>query len=334
MKVKMKTLAAIAGLTLGLSAGMAHAETVLRLGSVAPSKSPWGAWAVEAAQEVEKVSGGQLKIQLMLDGQIGDELTMVRQASKGRLDMVMVSNDPVAVVIPEMDLMTGAYLFDSDEQGTCVQYNHLSKLFTPLMKEAGLHSLTWMEVGHSIIFSKTKLRTPQDLAGVKIRVAQGIVKNDYMNKLNASGSPLGTADTIPALQTGTIDAVTYPAVYGVAVGIPKLAPNVLLTNHQRPVGVVAVSDRIWKKLSKQEQEWLSVITPMGPKLTEMIFGAEKALLAKTAEAGADVHALTPEEEAAWRASAKGVVEASAKKIGPKAVDMLAKLEAAKQACRK
>lgn len=332
--MKMKKLAAVLGLTLGLGLGAAHAETVLRLGSVVPTKSPWGAWAVQAAQEVEKVSGGKLKIQLLLDGQIGDELTMVRQAAKGRLDIAMVSNDPIAVDIPEMDLMTGAYLFDTDEQGTCVQYKHLSQLFNPLMEKSGLRALTWMEVGHSIIFSKTPLRTPQDMAGLKIRVAQGIVKNDYMQKLGAAASPLGTADTIPALQTGTITAVTYPTVYGVAVGIPKLAPNILVTKHQRPVGVVAVSDRTWKKLSKQEQEWLSVMAPMGPQLTNMIFGAEKALLDKAAEAGAKVHNLTPEEEKAWRATAVGLLPSSAKKIGPNAVSMLAKLEAAKQACGK
>ena len=320
------------GVAVGATATVAQAETVLRLGSVAPSGSPWGAWITQVAEQLETVSGGELKLNVLLDGQIGDEVTMVRQAMKGRLDIAFVSNDPLAVVMPEAELVTAPYLFDTTEQGTCVQHEHLAGILGPLMAENGLVPITGMELGHTILFSRDPIRMPEDMKGKKVRVGNGIVKRDYIASLGTTPSPLSLADTIPALQTGIIDVVNFPSVYGVAVGVPKLAPNVLVTKHFRLVGSVAVSKRRWNKLSDQEKEWLMSVAPMGAGLTEIILGAEQALLAQTAEAGADVHMLTPKEEAAWRASAEGSIEKSVSTIGGRAAEVLEQLETAKAAC--
>ena len=330
--MKLKLLSLVSAFALGLTAPVAHAETVLRVGSVAPTASPWGQWIGAVAAKLEEVSGGEMKMNLLLDGQIGDELTMVRQAQRGRLDMVFVSNDPIAVLIPQMDLVSTPYLFDSIEQGTCVMFEHLADLFGPLMEENNLVPVTWMEVGNSVVFSREPINSPEDMQGLRLRVAQGDVKNAYFASLGTSPVSLGTADTIPALQTGTVDAVTYPIVYGIAVGIPGMAPNITLTNHFRLIGSLAISQRVWNGLSDQEKEWLMSVAPMGRGLTEGILGAEKALLQKVASAGVSVVELDEEQTAAWRATAEGVGAAEAERMGPEAVELYQALLAARDAC--
>lgn len=330
--MKSKSLSALLGLALGVTATFAQAETVLRVGSVAPTASPWGAWITKVAEQLETVSGGELKMNLLLDGQIGDEVTMVRQAMKGRLDMVYVSNDPLSVIMPEMEIMSAPYFFDSVDQGTCVQHEHLAGILEPLMDNNNLVPVTWMEVGHTNIFSAKPVRTPEDMGGLKIRVANGIIKRDYMSSLGTTPSPLSVADMVPALQTGTIDAVNIPTVYGIAVGIPKLAPHITVSQHYRLVGSLAISKRTWNKLSAQEQEWLMSIAPMGKDLSATILGAEKALLGKVAAAGVDVHYMSDEERAKWRASSAGVLDKSIAEIGGLSAEIKEKLEAAKAAC--
>jgi len=330
--MKTKLISAALGVAMAFGASAAQSQTELRLGSVAPTKSPWGAWITQVAAEIEKVSGGKMTLNLLLDGQIGDEVTMVRQAQKGRLDLVYVSNDPISVIMPEMEFISSPYFFDSVEQGTCVQHEHLAGILEPLMDENNLVPITWMEVGHTNIFSTKPVRMPADMAGLKIRVANGIVKRDYMASLGTTPSPLSVADMIPALQTGTIDAVNIPTVYGIAVGIPKLAPHITVTNHFRLVGTLAVSKRSWDKLTDEEKGWLKSVAPMGAGLTGAILGAEKALLAKVAEGGADVHYLTDEESAAWRASAADSLAAAIEKVGGQSAEIVQKLQAAKAAC--
>ena len=330
--MKTKTISLIIGAALGLAVGAAQAETVLRVGSVAPSKSPWGAWITKVAEQLETVSGGQMKMNLLLDGQIGDEVTMTRQAMKGRLDMIYVSNDPLAVIMPEMELVSTPYLFDTAAQGTCVQHEHLAEILEPLMVENNLVPITWMEVGHTIVFANRPVHRPEDLAGLKVRVANGTIKRDFMSALGTTPSPLSVADMIPALQTGTIDAVNIPTVYGIAVGIPKLAPNITVSNHFRLVGSLAISQRSWTKLSDQEKEWLMSVAPMGKALSAAILGAEAALLGQVKEAGANVIELSDADMAAWRASAADTQAGAVKAVGGRGAEIMAKLEAAKAAC--
>lgn len=326
----LKGLALSAGLVLFGAA--AQAETVLKLASVAPSGSPWGKWATGVAAKIEEVSGGELKIDLLLDAQAGDEQTILRQTAKGRLDIAFVSNVPLTLLSQEMAIPSTAYLFDSPEQGTCVAYEHLAGVLGGIMEGAGVVPLTWMEVGHYVLFSKKPLASPADLTGLKMRIAPSIADAALANAWGVQGVPMGTSDTIPALQTGSVDAAWFPTLFGIGIGTHKVAPHVTVTNHARLIGTVSVSSRTWAKLSDQEKQWLGVFTAAGPQLTEGILGAEPALLGKLEAAGVPVNKLVEEGSAAWKSAAEGVLNAVIEEAGGDAQAVADAIAAAKVAC--
>ncbi|MCE8513915.1 TRAP transporter substrate-binding protein [Ruegeria pomeroyi] len=329
-KSMLKGLALACGLA-AISAP-AVAETVLKLGSVAPSGSPWGKWATGVAAKIEEVSGGELKIELLLDAQAGDEQTVLRQTAKGRLDIAFVSNVPLTLLSQEMAIPSAAYLFDSPEQGTCVTYEHLSDTLGGIMEGAGVVPLTWMEVGHYVLFSKEPVSSPADLAGKKMRIAPSIADAALAKAWGVQGVPMGTSDAIPALQTGTVDAAWFPTLFGIGIGTHKIAPHVTVTNHARLIGTVAVSGRTWAKLSDQEKQWLGVFTAAGPQLTQGILGAEPALLGQLEGAGVPVKHLSAEEGAVWKAAADGVLAAIIEEAGGDAQAVADRIAQAKAAC--
>ncbi len=309
-----------------------HAETTLKLATVAPLSSPWGQWAQGVADQIADTSGGALTIEVIGDAQLGDEQTILRQGMKGRVDLVLVSNIPMSLIGQELDLVSSPFLYDSIEQGSCVAFEHLSDILGPNLREAGLEPLTWMEVGNYLVFSQEPVRTPDAMAGQKVRVAATTADELFARKLGAVGVPMGTSDTIPALQTGNVKAAFLPGVFGIAIGTHKVAPHVTVSNHTRLIGTVAVSGRTYKKLSDQEKEWLSAFVEAGTSLSATILGAEQALLGQLEGAGVPVARLTDEEAAAWRAASDGLREELAEQPGPKAVAILEQIETAKQAC--
>lgn len=330
--MKLKSIATGIALAAGLTGAAAQAETTLKLATVAPLSSPWGQWAQGVADQIAEVSGGELKIEVIGDAQLGDEQTILRQGMKGRVDLVMVSNIPLSLIGQELDLVSSPFLYDSIEQGSCVAFDHLSDILGPNLQEAGLEPLSWMEVGNYIVFSKEPVATPESLEGRKVRVAAPTADELFARKLGAVGVPMGTSDTIPALQTGNVEAAFLPGVFGIAIGAHKVAPNVTVSNHTRLIGTVAVSGRTYKKLSDQEKEWLSAFTQGGAALSAAVLGAEQALLGQLEGAGVPVVRLNDEQAAAWRASSDGMREELAEQLGPKAVSILEQIEAAKQAC--
>lgn len=309
------------------------AETILKMASAVPTASPWGKWAEEVTAKIAEVSGGELKIQMLFDGQAGDEQTIVRQTMKGRMDIAFVSNVPLTLISEEIAIPSSAYLFDSTAQGSCVAHEHLTGVLGGLMEGAGVVPLNWMEGGHYVLFSKDPVKLPSDLKGKKVRISPSIADVAFANAIGASGVPLGSSDAIPALQTGGVDAAWFSAVFGIATGTHKVAPNVTVTNHARLIGTAAVSKRVWNNLSNQEQQWLSdVFGGAGGQLTDIILGAEKALLKKIEDAGTSVHHLSNDELAAWKTSAADVPAIVADEAGGEAQTIIDALTTAKAAC--
>ena len=331
--MKFKSILATMATVAALSSNAAVAETTLRVGSIAPTNSPWGQWAQQTADMIAEASNGELIIEFIGDAQLGDEQTILRQGMKGRVDIVMVSNIPLTLVGQEMDIFATPFLFDSVEQGTCVAYDHMSDILGPSMQEAGLIPLTWMEIGHYVTFSKEgHALTPATLEGKKLRVAATVSDEAFARRLGAVGVPMGTSDTIPALQTGNVEAAFLPGLFGIAIGTHKVAPFLTVSDHARPVGTVAISERTYAKLSDQEKEWLKIFEQTGPAMSATILGTQEALLKQVTEAGLPVARLSEEQTAAWQAASNGLREELSQELGPKAIALLEKIEMAKAAC--
>ena len=312
--------------------GAAQAQTELRLGTAAPSMSPWGVWVQDVADEIEAISGGALRIRVIGDAALGGEKTLLRQGMKGRLDMIMISNVYLSLIEQEMDLVSSPFLFDTTAQGSCVAVHHLGSILEDSMDAAQLVPLGWLEVGNVIVFSKDPIAVPSDLEGKKVRISETSVDMLFSRRLGAIGVPLGISDTILSLQTGSVDAAFLPAAYGLSIGIHKIAPHLTVSNHTYLIGAIAVSRSTYDRLSPQERKWLEIVTTSGSRLSATILDIEEKMLSQLSDTGVSVRQLSEDEKNAWRTSAKGIQDELAASLGENAVQVLARIEAAKAAC--
>ena len=315
----------------GLS-GTAQAQTELRLGTAAPSSSPWIKWAKDVADQIEDVSKGELRIDIIADAALGGEKTLLRQGMKGRLDIIMISNVYLSLIQQELDLVSSPFLFDSRVQGSCVTFEHLNSLLRPAMEAAQLVPLSWLEVGNVIVFSREPVTAPSDLEGRKVRISETSVDLLFSRKLGAVGVPLGIADTILSLQTGNVDAAFLPTVFGIGIGVHKIAPHLTVSNHTRLIGTIAISKATYDRLSPQERQWLEIVATSAPQLSEVVLDAETNLLEQLSDAGVSVTNLSENERHAWRKASGEIQGELARTLGARAVQLLASIEAAKSAC--
>ena len=326
----MKLLVTTA-LALGLSLSAVSAKE-LRLSAAPPAGSPWGKITQKFVDKVAELSGGELTINAFMGSKLGGEQDVIKQIARGRVDMGVMSNTAVSLVVPEFGLLASPYAFDSPEQFDCVADEHLLDTYGDEFAAAGIHTLSWMEVGYQVIFSKTPMRVPSDLAGVKVRTAPSATDTLFINQTGATTVPLSPADTIPALKTGQTDAATQLSVFGIVVGYPAVASNIVLTRHQHQVGGIVISKRTWDGLSEQEQGWLNEAAPIFLELRGALRGAEGALLGKAEGEGATIIELTEDELAQWKALVPAAQEAILNDMGDSAVAKWDAIQAAKAAC--
>lgn len=325
-------------LALGVSAALSTSPVVLakelRSSGAAPEPSPWGQVTNAFAARVAELSGGELTVNHFHGSQLGDEQTTVKQVARGRIDIGLFSNTATSLLVPEFGLLASPYTFSGVEQADCVADSHLLPTFGEAMDAAGVVPIAWLEIGQQIIFARDKLiKTPADLAGVKIRTAPTKTDTLYMQTAGGNAIPLGTTDTMPALKTGNVSAVTWPTVYGIAVGYQEVAPNVTVTNHVHQIGSVIVSKRIWSGLTEEEKGWLTEAAEVFKGLRAAVRKAEGGLLGKIAAAGTNVYNPTDKEMAAWRAVAPAAQKTILAELGGGSEATWAAIGDAKEKCQ-
>jgi len=305
----------------------------LRLSAAPPAGSPWGQVTLKFVDKVAELSDGQLTIEPFLGSKLGGEQDVVKQIGRGRIDMGVMSNTAVSLLIPEFSLLASPYAFDSAEEFDCVADKHLLTTFSDDFEKAGIHTLSWMEVGYQVIFSKDiDIRVPGDLNGKKVRAAPSPTDSQFILATGATAVPMSPKDTVPALKTGQVGAATMVSVFGMATGYPKVAPKIILTRHQHQVGGVIISKKSWNGLTTEEQGWLNEAAPIFLELRQVIRGAEGAMLKKSATEGATVVELTDAELAEWKALVPKVQQTILDKMGGKAVERWDAIQTARADC--
>lgn len=330
--MKKSTLAAVAALILG--AALPVQATELKLGMSAPEPTPWANAAKKMAEIVADKSGGELTLSLYFSNQLGDGQTMARQLARGRLDMAVFSNVEASLLVPEFGLLNSPYLFQNHDQVVCMMGASVSETFTDLFTTAGAVYLAPVDVGAMEIMSKKEFGMPGDLANEKIRTSPAPTDTYYLESTGAAAVPLSVPDTMPALKTGAVVAITTPLIMGVAGGYWAEAPNIIMTDHSYQIGALLISKATWDGLNDNQRNALTEGAKAMDVLTNAVPAVEKMLLDKAVAGGARVHNLSDEQKAAWIASAAGAQDKIVASSGDDATAIWAKLQAASAECAK
>lgn len=313
-------------------ASVANAEPrEMRYATAAPEQTPWGKFLNDTIADIHGKTD-KIKVVPYFSSALGDEQTALRQTVRGRIDMSGQSGVATSLVAPSFELLSTAYLFDTAEQSDCMFDNHIGPIFAEQMEGSGLVLISWVEVGHSYTQSTAKIHSIEDIQGFKLRIPPTGATKLFYDELGANGVPMGVVDMVPALKTGQVNGITTSTVYGIAIGLPKLAPFTLVHKATHDVGTVTVSKKIWDKLGNEEHDAIRLIDARVNDLRVAIRGAEKALLGKVAAAGAPVYELPEEEKARWRAAGERAASRLVEEIGGDAPQIWEQIQKAKAAC--
>lgn len=329
--MKLSLIAAAAALTIAAGQTASAAEE-LRMGMAVPEQTPWGAATRAFAEDVAARTKGELVVNIYYNNELGDEQTMARQLARGRLDMAELSNVASSLLVAEYGLLQAPYVFDSPEQADCVADADLAAIFGDLFDAAGAVYLAPVEIGNMTIMSKSPILTPADLENVKIRTSPTQSDTYFIRAAGGAAVPLGTVDSMPALKTGQVSAVTTPIVVGVAGGYAAAAPQITRTNHGQQIGALLISGKRWDSLSEPHRQALREAARLMADLRPMLRQTEEAMLDKVRASGGTIHELSPEARAAWQSHAPAVRDRLIAEFGGEAAQKWAAIEAAKSVC--
>lgn len=180
----------------------------IKLATVAPEGSSWMAAMDAMATEVEKATGGAVRIKIFAGQVSGDETTVIKKIRFGQLQAGGFTGMGLGEILPEVRVLELPFFYRDYAEGDHVK-GQLEPRFERAFEEKGFVLLGWADTGFVHIFSKQPIRSVADFQrGAKAWVWDGdVLAMAAFEAFEIHPIPLSLADVLTSLSTGLVDTV-------------------------------------------------------------------------------------------------------------------------------
>ena len=283
---------------------------VIKIGSVAPDRSPWNDALKEIAREWETITKGQVKLKIYPGGIAGSEDDMIRKMKVGTLGGAVLTNIGLTKIDPDAFVLSTPFMFHSEGEMSYVM-ERLIPVFEKQIKEKGFKVIIWTMSGWVNFFSKEPVLYPQDLKKQKLSFTTGEpAMEQAWKKSGYHIVPTELKDLMMALQSGMVDAFYLPPLVAGSGQYFPLAPHMCALKIAPLVGGMVIMDRIWEKVPGNFiQPMMDAVDRVTKKLAGETDALEKKALATMKKNGLVIHEAPADSLAKWKeAAAKGMDE--------------------------
>lgn len=307
-----------------LLAGVANAATDVTFRAAHSSATTsTGHQALEFLdKELREKSAGRIGLEIYPSSQLGGERELTENIQFGNVDLVYVSSAPVASFSPAFFAFDIPFLFTSREQAYKVLDGDVGQEILKSLEDKGMVGLAYWENGfRQLTNNKKEIRTPDDLAGMKMRTMENEVHIAAWRAEGANPAPLAFNELFTALQQGTFDAQEGPINLFYDMKFNEVQKYISKTNHiYSPWPLLANPE----KLAELNEEDRAIFDAAIKNATEYqrklaIEADEKAEAAMT---DVTFTTLTPEELKAFSEKAAPILDLVKEKAGADLVDRL------------
>ena len=183
----------------------------------------------------------------------GTELVALQ---RDNVDLCNLAPADISKQIPAWSLLTSAYLFRDAEHMTKTFKSDVGKEFIKMAKDQlGIQIITPVYFGSRSVNLKPDktIRTPADMAGIKLRMPPGEFWQFLGESLGANPTPVAYAELYTALQTGTVDGQDNPVVASKLMKFDEVTTQFVLTRHVIAYDVMCIRSKIWDAMKPEQQ---------------------------------------------------------------------------------
>lgn len=255
-RIKWFLLLALLPFAFGQCTQVQH-HKVLKLAHGLPNDHPVSKSIVFLAQRCDELSNGELTIKIYPSGQLGSEQQNVELLQLGSLAMTKVSAAVLEGFSKDYKALGLPYIFRSKEHYFQVCDSDIGKDILLSTEKKWLRGMAFYDAGSRSFYSTKKtIRTPDDLAGMKIRVMKSKTAMKMVEALGGSPTPMSWGELYTALQSGVVDGAENNPPTFFASHHYEVCKHYTLDEHASIPDVLIMSKYIWDHLTPKEQEVL------------------------------------------------------------------------------
>jgi len=255
IKFALATLAAVmAAGAVGTAQAQDFKPRIVRFGYGLVDDSNQGRAVRLFAKEVEKATGGKMKVRGIGNAALGSDTQMQQALIGGAQEMMVGSTATLVGVAPQMALWDTPFLINNTKEADALLDGPVGDKVRATLEPKGLVGLVYWENGfRNLTNNKHPVTKLEDMNGIKLRVMQNNVFLDSFKALGANAVPLPFSELFTALETKAVDGQENPFNTVVSSKFYEVQKYLTVTNHVYSPWIVTVSKKWWDGLSKAEQ---------------------------------------------------------------------------------
>jgi len=260
MQSRLTRRAALAALAIAAMAvpALAQNKIVIRFSAASPPPDFLSLSMEKFKEEVEKAAPGQFDIQLYPGSKLVRQGAEVPAMQRGNLEMSTMQSFEVAQQVPELGFVARAYLFRDWDHATKVFAGPVGQEYVKRVADKMqlvILAPTYLGTRQLNLRTVREVKTPADLAGVKLRMPAG--GPDWLmvgQTLGVNSTVMGMPEVYLALQTGSIDGQENPLTIMNAAKMHEVTKQVVLTAHMVQPVFYTMRKSLWDTLNDAQKK--------------------------------------------------------------------------------
>jgi TRAP-type C4-dicarboxylate transport system substrate-binding protein len=183
----------------------------------------------------------------------GTELVALQ---RGNLEMGNIAPQDISNQIPAWSVLTSAYLFrDAAHLRTFFDSDVGAEFKAMAEEQLGIHILgpTYFGARQVGLRVEKEIKTPADMAGIKLRMPGGDAWQFLGTALGANPTPMAYAEVYTGLQTGAIDGQDNPLPNVENMKFYEVMKQIVLTSHLVGYDLLVISGDAWNAMTPEQQ---------------------------------------------------------------------------------
>jgi len=278
----------------------AQRKVTIKLASLVPENTPWGAALNRMALEWSQASNGEVELIIYPNGVAGDEGAVLRKLRSNQIQAALFTSIGLKQIAPEIFSLSYPLLIRTNDEFDAVLIGLRPEL-DRIMQEKSYVTLALAKAGWLKVFAKSPVFVPADLRRQKLGSSPDEL--EMMQAFRAMGYqmiPVNLNDVLISLNSGMADAVYISPIMAASGQLFGVAKNMSSLNVAPFMGAIVVNQAAWRRIPEKYRPALQAICKRVEAEADASFiTLEEDAIATMVRHGLIVNALNPQQEKAW-----------------------------------
>lgn len=224
------------------------------LATASPDDTVTGLFAEKFAEEVNTLSGGEMRIQVYHNSTLGGDTELFESVQTGDIPFVVQNTAPEVSYLPRLALFDLPCVFSNlDELHAVLDDDVFMEKTNAIYQAGGFRLLAMADQNFRVMTTNRKIESMSDFKGIKIRTMENSNHMAFWSSIGTNPTPMAFAELYVGLEQNTVDAQENPYEVICSNKFYEVQKYVVETNHLPHLLALVTNDEFYNNLTAEEQ---------------------------------------------------------------------------------